>query len=72
MGINLQIIQNWVGNWVEPRVFNPERFLPRDHPLYDSRFDKDQKEAYYPFATGPRNCMGGKFVHRPSPFLISS
>lgn len=60
IGINLQNVQNSTTNWIEPRVFHPERFLPQSDPRYDSRFDQDDKQAFQPFAVGPRNCMGGK------------
>ena len=60
IGVNLQNVQNHPANWVEPRVFHPERFLPETHDLFDSRFLKDDKLAFNPFAIGPRNCMGGK------------
>ncbi|RAH61360.1 benzoate 4-monooxygenase cytochrome P450 [Aspergillus piperis CBS 112811] len=46
---------------VEPFAFHPERFLPRDDVRYNSRFDKDVKEVYLPFAAGPRHCIGEKF-----------
>ena len=60
VGVNLQNIQNHPDLWVAPREFHPERFLPPSDPRYDSRFDKDDKQAFKPFAIGPRNCMGGK------------
>ena len=60
MGVNLQNLQNSPENWVEPRVFHPERFLPEADPRFDPRFVKDDKDAFQPFAIGPRNCMGGK------------
>ncbi|PQE24174.1 cytochrome p450 protein [Rutstroemia sp. NJR-2017a BVV2] len=60
IGINLQNIQNSPSLWVEPRVFHPERFLPSNDPRYDPRFDKDNKAAFVPFSTGPRNCLGGR------------
>ncbi|KAK8091033.1 hypothetical protein PG994_000538 [Apiospora phragmitis] len=60
IGINLQSIQNDSSLWVEPREFHPERFLPATHPLYENRFDADIKDAFMPFSTGPRNCVGNK------------
>lgn len=60
IGINLQNVQNHPANWVEPRVFHPERFLPETDPRFDSRFLKDDKQAFQPFSTGPRSCMGVK------------
>ena len=60
IGVNLQNIQNFKDNWVEPRVFHPERFLPADDPRYDQRFAGDDRQAFQPFSVGGRNCMGGK------------
>ncbi|MCJ1282149.1 hypothetical protein MMC26_001472 [Xylographa opegraphella] len=60
IGVNLQNIQNDPANWVEPRVFHPERFLPTSDSRYEKRFDKDDKQAFQPFSVGGRNCMGGK------------
>lgn len=44
--------------FLHPEEFHPERWLPRDHPLYDSRFENDVKEASKPFLVGPRACLG--------------
>ena len=73
IGVNLQNIQNSPTNWVDPRGFHPERFLDEKDPRYDARFAADDKRAFQPFATGPRNCMGGKYVTplSLSRFLIS-
>lgn len=60
MGINVQNIQNASTLWVEPRQFHPERFLDANDPHYEARFDADVKEAFNPFSTGPRNCVGYK------------
>ena len=42
----------------KPREFRPERWLPRDHELYDEAFDADVKDASKPFSVGPRACLG--------------
>ena len=60
IGVNLQNIQNDPDNWVEPRVFHPERFLSQTDSRYEKRFVKDDKAAFQPFSVGGRNCMGGK------------
>lgn len=67
IGVNLQNVQNDPRNWVEPRFFHPERFLPADDPRYEKRFDADDKEAFKPFSVGNRNCMGGKLVSSVGP-----
>jgi len=60
IGINLQNIQTSPTCWVEPQGFHPERFLASTHSLYHDRFEKDVKEAFMPFSTGSRNCIGAK------------
>ncbi|KAL6720905.1 hypothetical protein ACLMJK_000004 [Lecanora helva] len=71
IGINLQNIQNDDAHWVEPEVFHPERFLPRDHPQYQDRFDKDNKEAFHPFSVGGRSCLGGKVFLAEARVILS-
>ena len=41
-------------NWVEPLEYKPERFLG------DEKYADDKKEAFKPFSTGPRDCVGKK------------
>jgi cytochrome P450 len=41
--------------WVEPDVFDPERFLPEVRKSYH-RFQ------YIPFGAGPRTCVGARFA----------
>ncbi|KAL9004770.1 MAG: hypothetical protein Q9188_002427 [Gyalolechia gomerana] len=65
IGVNLQTVHNSPRNWVEPDVFHPERFLPESDHRHNPRFLKDDKAAFQPFAIGPRNCMGGKYVTVP-------
>ena len=42
------------GNFSRPEEFIPERWLD------DKEFDNDSKKGFYPFSTGPRNCIGKK------------
>ncbi|KAL8662407.1 MAG: hypothetical protein Q9202_004728 [Teloschistes flavicans] len=71
IGVNLQNIQDSPRNWVDPRGFHPERFLPESDPRHDSRFLKDDKAAFQPFAIGPRNCLGGKVFLAEANLMIS-
>ncbi len=41
--------------WEQPEVFDPQRFAP-ERPVARPRF------AYYPFAGGPRVCIGNTFA----------
>ena len=43
-------------NFRLPDDFIPERW-------FDSAFDTDQKAAMQAFSTGPRNCLGKKYLH---------
>lgn len=38
--------------------FHPERWLPEEHSLYDSRFANDNRRGHQPFGQGPRACPG--------------
>lgn len=42
--------------WTDPWDFRPERFLG------DPRYENDRLDAMQPFSTGPRNCIGKKYV----------
>lgn len=43
-------------NFDQPDKFIPERFLG------DRKFVSDKRGALQPFLTGPRNCLGRKYV----------
>ncbi|RYP69623.1 hypothetical protein DL769_005243 [Monosporascus sp. CRB-8-3] len=45
-------------NFCEPMCFRPERWLPEEHPLYDTRFANDDRKGFHPFSQGPRMCAG--------------
>ncbi|KIZ05718.1 hypothetical protein MNEG_2236 [Monoraphidium neglectum] len=55
----LYVINNWSGNWEEPRRFKPERWLvsPGDpDPAIDQ---KTGAPRFLPFSSGPKACIGG-------------
>lgn len=43
-------------NFSEPEAFKPARFLE------PARFPDDDFDVLQPFSTGPRNCIGKKYV----------
>ncbi|RYP89821.1 hypothetical protein DL770_004032 [Monosporascus sp. CRB-9-2] len=45
-------------NFCEPLRFRPERWLPEEHPLYDTRFGNDDRKGFHPFSQDPRMCAG--------------
>jgi hypothetical protein len=42
----------------DPLEFHPERWLPLEHPLCDTRYANDNLKAFFPFSIGPRQCTG--------------
>ncbi|KAF2874416.1 cytochrome P450 [Massariosphaeria phaeospora] len=42
----------------QPLRFQPQRWLPASHPLYDPAFANDHLKSLHPFSLGPRVCMG--------------
>ncbi|POS68879.1 hypothetical protein DHEL01_v212727, partial [Diaporthe helianthi] len=45
-------------NFADPERFCPERWLPPSHPLFDCRFEGDNRFVFKPFSFGPRDCIG--------------
>ncbi|CAG8981635.1 hypothetical protein HYALB_00013715 [Hymenoscyphus albidus] len=45
-------------NFHEPLTFCPERWLSKEHALYEPRFENDSRKGFYPFSQGPRACPG--------------
>ena len=45
-------------DWTDPCAFIPERWLPKGHEHFDSRFRNDNRESAQPFSLGPRGCLG--------------
>ncbi|KAH6646157.1 cytochrome P450 [Truncatella angustata] len=60
IGIALQTSQTTPLYWEDALGFHPERFLSPNDGRYESRFNKDNKDAFHPFSMGNRNCLGGK------------
>ncbi|KAH8430180.1 cytochrome P450 [Aspergillus melleus] len=58
-------------NFCEPDSFNPERWLPQDHPYYDDRFSTDNKAAFKPFSTGSRDCIGKNLAYAEMRLIMS-
>lgn len=46
-----------------PKEFHPERWLSRDHELYNQEFASDRKETSRPFSRGPRGCIAVNLSH---------
>jgi len=42
----------------DPLHYRPQRWLPSDHPLYDTAFANDDLKGFHPFSLGPRSCIG--------------
>ena len=49
--------------FARPKEFHPERWLPRDHTLYNQDFARDRKETSRPFSRGPRGCIAVNLSH---------
>ena len=51
-------------NFLEPDKWQPERFLPEGHPMYDPRFKAHDNFAIFkPFSAGPRDCIGKNLAY---------
>ncbi|TKX23529.1 cytochrome P450 monooxygenase-like protein 24 [Elsinoe australis] len=55
-------------NFAVPEEFHPERWLSDR----DEKFAKDDKAAFQPFSTGPRNCIGKNLAYHESRLLLAS
>lgn len=50
-------------NFHEADSYRPQRFLPKTHPMYDSKFANDNMACFHPFSTGPRDCIGKNLAY---------
>lgn len=60
ISVGLHSILTRPENFVLASEFHPERFLSPSDSRYHSMFDGDCKEAFQPFSTGTRTCVGAK------------
>ncbi len=51
--------------WQEPEVFDPERFTPE-------RAAQRHRFAYFPFAAGPRQCIGNTFALTEAQLVLAT
>ncbi|KAK6854788.1 hypothetical protein PG995_009133 [Apiospora arundinis] len=58
-------------NFADPETFIPERWLPEAHPLYDARFESDNKAAFKPFSAGPRDCIGKNLAYAEMRLVVA-
>jgi cytochrome P450 len=45
--------------------------LPKDHPLYDASFAKDNRKSFFPFSNGPANCLGKNLAYAELRLILS-
>jgi cytochrome P450 len=53
------------------RKYQPERHLPKSHPLYDPEYSGDVKEAFNPFSQGPRGCPGVAITYMEAKIFLA-
>ncbi|KAJ0331809.1 hypothetical protein COL5a_002478 [Colletotrichum fioriniae] len=58
------------GNFINAESWCPQRWLPKTHPLYDPRFENDNKAAFKPFSYGPRDCAGKNLAYSEMRLMI--
>lgn len=50
-------------HFTDADAFRPERWLPATHAYYDARYANDNRAAFHPFSTGPRDCIGKNLAY---------
>lgn len=58
-------------NFVEPKSFIPERWLPAGHPRYEERFKADNRAVFKPFSHGSRDCIGKNLAYGEMRLMIA-
>lgn len=58
-------------NFHDAANFRPERWLPKDHELYDVRFENDKRDGVRPFGQGPRMCPGQEIAWWESRIFVA-
>ncbi|PQE23100.1 cytochrome P450 3A17 protein [Rutstroemia sp. NJR-2017a WRK4] len=58
-------------HFLEPDSFCPERWLKNTHPLYESKFDNDNRDVFKPFSYGPRDCIGKNLAYVEMRLIVS-
>ncbi|KAI1077304.1 cytochrome P450 [Whalleya microplaca] len=55
----------------DPLRFRPQRWLPKNHPLYESKFSEDCLEGSHPMGQGLRVCIGKEVAWRITRLFIA-
>lgn len=59
-------VPQWASYQSETNFRDPGKFVP-ERWLGDPEYAHDVRGVLQPFSVGPRNCIGKKYVTRPSP-----
>ncbi|KAJ5889437.1 cytochrome P450 [Penicillium tannophilum] len=57
--------------FADANTFHPERWLPKSHSQYHSRFIDDNRNAARPFSLGTRSCLGMRLAYLESRILLA-
>ncbi|KAI0145540.1 cytochrome P450 [Xylariaceae sp. FL1272] len=58
-------------NFHEPLLFRPQRWLHKEHPLYEPKYADDNLTNFFPFSQGPRACAGKEIAWWQSRLFIA-
>jgi len=63
-------VTHWAAYRSPANFFLPDNFIPERWLGQDQRFKDDNRDAFQPFSTGPRNCIGRSLaLHEARIFL---